>query len=74
MRATHTTADPDAVEAALRQLPPRAERLLRIRFGIGQSERRSAAGVSALSRRRLRQLEALAIRTLRLNVLDPRLS
>jgi len=65
--------DPHAVDAALRQLPPRAERLLRVRFGIGRSER-SSAGVSALPRRRLQQLEASALRTLRLNALDPRLS
>lgn len=74
MRAAHTSLDPHAIDAALRQLPPRAERLLRVRFGLGGSERRPAAGVSALPRRHLQQLEASAFRTLRLNALDPRLS
>jgi len=74
MRGAHTSLDPQAIDAALRQLTPRAERLLRIRFGIGRSARRSAAGVSALPRRGLQQLEASAFRTLRLNALDPRLS
>jgi DNA-directed RNA polymerase sigma subunit (sigma70/sigma32) len=72
MRVAHTSLDPHAVDAALRQLPARAERLLRVRFGIGRSERCSAAGVSALPRRRLVQLEASAFRTLRLNALDSR--
>ena len=74
MQEAHPSMDPHAVDAALRQLPPRAERLLRVRFGLGRSERRSAVGMSALPRRRLQQLEASALRTLRLNALDPRLS
>ena len=72
MRVAHTSLDRYAVDAALRQLTPRAERLLRARFGIGRSEGCSTAGVSALPRRRLQQLEASAFRTLRLNALDPR--
>jgi DNA-directed RNA polymerase sigma subunit (sigma70/sigma32) len=72
MRVAHTSLDPHAVDAALRQLPPRAERLLRVRFGIGRSARCSAAGISALPRRRLQQLEASALRTLRLHAVDTR--
>ena len=66
MRAAHTTAAPDAVEAALRQLTPRAERLLRARFGIGAARARGRAPALNLPARRLRQLEASAFRTLRL--------
>jgi len=72
MRGTHTSLDPEAIDAALRQLTPRAERLLRTRFGIGRPERQPTAGVSALPRRRLQQQEASAFRELRLNALDPR--
>jgi len=63
MRTVHTMP---AVDAALRELSPRAERLLRMRFGIGSPTRRCSALISG---RRLRQLEASALRTLRLNAL-----
>jgi len=72
MQGSHPWLDLHAVDAALQELTPRAERLLRGRFGIGGSKRRATAGVSALPRRRLQQLEASALRKLRLNALDPR--
>jgi DNA-directed RNA polymerase sigma subunit (sigma70/sigma32) len=71
MRAAHTTADPDAVEAALRRLTPSAERLLRARFGIGATRARGQTPALSLPARRLRQLEASAFRTLRLNAISP---
>jgi hypothetical protein len=55
------------VDAALRQLPPRAERLLRVRFGIGRPTRRPGTAASAFPTQRRHQLEASAFRTLRLN-------
>jgi len=71
MSAAHTTANPDAVEAALRQLTPRAERLLRARFGIGAADAPGHPLVLGLPARRLRRLEASAFRTLRLKALEP---
>jgi hypothetical protein len=69
MRAVHPAPAIDAVDAALRQLPRSAERLLRTRFRIGVPARRRRAALSMVPRRRLRQLEASAFRTLRLNAL-----
>jgi hypothetical protein len=66
MRAEHMAPDIDAVDAALRELPPGAEHLLRLRFGIGVPAR---ARRSPFPRRRRRQLEASAFRRLRLNAL-----
>jgi DNA-directed RNA polymerase sigma subunit (sigma70/sigma32) len=66
MREVHTAPDIDAVDAALRQLSPGAEHLLRARFGIGGPAPRRRA---VIPRRRLRQVEASAFRTLRLNAL-----
>ena len=67
----HTQPDVDAVEAALRQLPPRAERLLRTRFGLGMA-RRGRLAAAALPKQHWRQLEASAYRALRLNALGAR--
>jgi DNA-directed RNA polymerase sigma subunit (sigma70/sigma32) len=69
MRAVHPAPDINAVETALRQLSPRAERLLRTRFGIGLPAQHSCGDPSVIPRRRLRQLEASAFRRLRLNAL-----
>lgn len=68
MQAAHVAADADAVDVALRQLPPGAERLLRARFGIGMATR-SRSATFALPPRRVRQLEASAFRKLRLNAM-----
>jgi len=71
MREVHTAPDIDAVDAALRQLSPGAEHLLRARFGIGAAAPRRR---DVIPRRRLRQLEASAFRTLRLNALGSQTS
>lgn len=70
MPAVDTPSDAHAVEAALSQLPPDAERLLRLRFGIGTASR-SGRAVSAIDKRHVRRLEASALRTLRLNAVGP---
>lgn len=72
MRAARTLPDAHAVDAALRQLAPGAERLLRVRFGIGAALPRRRTAASTRATRSLRALEASAFRTLRLNALGPR--
>ena len=69
MRSVHTAPDSEAVEAALHQLSPRAEDLLRKRFGIGMSTGHRRNDLPMVSGRRLRDLEASAFRRLRLNAL-----
>lgn len=71
MRAARALPNVDAVDAALRQLPPQAECLLRVRFRIGRAARRTGTAVHAVPKQRLQQLEACALRTLRLNATDP---
>ena len=49
-------------------LTPREEKILRMRFGIGSTEVHTLAEVGAIfgvSRERIRQIEALALRKLR---------
>ncbi|MBZ0121688.1 MAG: sigma-70 family RNA polymerase sigma factor, partial [Sandaracinaceae bacterium] len=53
---------------ALKVLTPREEKILRMRFGIGSTEVRTLAEVGEMfgvSRERIRQIEALALRKLR---------
>jgi len=53
---------------ALAILTPREEKILRMRFGIGASEVHTLAEVGevfGVSRERIRQIEALALRKLR---------
>ena len=57
-----------AVEHTLRSLPPREERVLRLRFGIGLSEPCTLDEIGErihVSRERARQIEAAALRRLR---------
>jgi RNA polymerase primary sigma factor len=70
---------PSPIEAALRSnlveltrkelgaLPPREEQILRMRFGIGQTDRtlEEVGKVFAVTRERIRQIEAKALRKLR---------
>jgi hypothetical protein len=65
MQGGDRSLDPHAVDAALRELTPCAELLLRVRFGIGRYRRRATAGVSALPRQRQQEVEASALRRLR---------
>jgi len=64
-----TTDDLTAsVERALESLNTREQRILRMRFGIGAPEASTLAEIGrefGLSRERIRQLQALAIRKLR---------
>lgn len=55
------------VDEALRQLPTYAERLLRMRYGIG------APTHAQTNRPQLRRVEAAALRRLRLSALSPHL-
>ena len=61
--------DVAAIEAALRQLSPRAERLLRMRFSIGKAGPRPNTALSTIPPQRRLQLEASAFRRLRLNAI-----
>ena len=65
MRTAHAPLKIAAVDAALRQLPPNAERHLRRRFGIGTRAAPSIAAREVADRRRRRQLETAAFRRLR---------
>ncbi len=58
----------DSVLRALSTLNPREQQILRMRFGIGEREARTLAEIGrefGLSRERIRQLQALALRKLR---------
>jgi RNA polymerase primary sigma factor len=58
----------DSVLRALDTLNPREQQILRMRFGIGEREARTLAEIGrefGLSRERIRQLQALALRKLR---------
>jgi RNA polymerase primary sigma factor len=58
----------DATTRALAALTPREERVIRMRFGIGMDAARTLAEVSqqfSVSRERIRQIEAKALRKLR---------
>jgi RNA polymerase primary sigma factor len=58
----------DSVLRALATLNPREQQILRMRFGIGEREARTLAEIGrefGLSRERIRQLQALALRKLR---------
>ncbi len=58
----------DSVLRALETLNPREQQILRMRFGIGEREARTLAEIGrefGLSRERIRQLQALALRKLR---------
>jgi RNA polymerase primary sigma factor len=58
----------DSVIRALETLNPREQQILRMRFGIGEREARTLAEIGrefGLSRERIRQLQALALRKLR---------
>lgn len=60
----------DSVERALGTLNEREQKILRMRFGIGAEESATLAEIGrefGLSRERIRQLQALAIRKLRAN-------
>jgi RNA polymerase primary sigma factor len=53
---------------ALETLNPREQRIIRMRFGIGEKESHTLAEIGrefGLSRERIRQLQALALRKLR---------
>ena len=57
-----------SVERALESLNPREQRIIRMRFGIGEKESHTLAEIGrefGLSRERIRQLQALALRKLR---------
>ena len=57
-----------SVERALETLNPREQRIIRMRFGIGEKESHTLAEIGrefGLSRERIRQLQALALRKLR---------
>jgi RNA polymerase primary sigma factor len=57
-----------SVLRALESLNPREQRIIRMRFGIGEKEARTLAEIGrefGLSRERIRQLQALALRKLR---------
>ena len=57
-----------SVERALEALNPREQRIIRMRFGIGEKESHTLAEIGrefGLSRERIRQLQALALRKLR---------
>lgn len=57
------------VHSALETLSPREQRILRMRFGIGDEEAHTLAEIGrefGLSRERIRQLQALALRKLRI--------
>ncbi|MFO0696983.1 MAG: sigma-70 family RNA polymerase sigma factor [Polyangiales bacterium] len=58
----------ETVEKALSQLNPREQQILRMRFGLGETEESTLAEIGrefGLSRERIRQLQALALRKLR---------
>jgi len=57
-----------SVIRALETLNPREQRIIRMRFGIGEKESHTLAEIGrefGLSRERIRQLQALALRKLR---------
>ena len=57
-----------SVMRALETLNPREQRIIRMRFGIGEKESHTLAEIGrefGLSRERIRQLQALALRKLR---------
>ena len=77
--ADETTASPmasmvdsdlsDSVREALAKLTPREQQILRMRFGLGDEEARTLAEIGrefGLSRERIRQLQALALKKLRI--------
>ena len=58
----------DEAHRALAGLTPREERILRLRYGIGQSEEQTLEQVGrqfSLTRERIRQIEAQALKKLR---------
>jgi RNA polymerase primary sigma factor len=57
----------DVTRKVLATLPPREEQILRMRFGIGQTDctLEEVGKVFAVTRERIRQIEAKALRKLR---------